>query len=199
MNITSGGLTIAVMAAIWFLVFLPSFIKADSNNVSRQKVETKSRELMSSKLGEKASRAIRARKGRAVLGTLSLVALSVAVLSILEFASVGTGLSLALGAATSFIVFVSLTIRNHRKYQTLVQEAVRRKITYARPTLDEKSEKAESDSTSWQPEEVPKQAFLKTGAIDIVTMAEVVEIEPRTESSEVESLDEIMRRRRHIG
>jgi hypothetical protein len=199
MNITSGGLTIAVMAAIWFLVFLPSFIKADSNNFAREKVETNSRDLLSSKLGEKASRAIRARKGRAVLGTLSVGALVVATLSILEFATVGTGLSLAVGAAVSCIVFVSLTIRNHRKYQTLVQDAVHRKITYTRPSLEVQAQKMESNSSRWQPVEVPKQAFLKTGAIDIVDLAEVVEMEPRAETSEVESLDEILRRRRHIG
>jgi hypothetical protein len=40
---------------------------------------------------------------------------------------------------------------------------------------------------------------LKTGAIEIVDMADVVELEPRTQSPEVSSLDEIMRRRRHIG
>jgi hypothetical protein len=199
MNITSGGLTIVAIGAIWFLVFLPSFIKADSNNASREKVESTSRDLLSEKLGDKASRAIRARRGRSVLATLTLVAFSVSTLSILEFATSGTGLSLAIGAGFAFVTLLGLTIRNHRNYATLVQQAVRRKIVYTRPALQVEKQAHENSSTTWQPVELPRQGFLKTGAIEIVDMADVVELEPRTQSPEVSSLDEIMRRRRHIG
>ena len=199
MNITSGGLTIVAMAAIWFLVFLPSFIKADSNNVSREKTESTSRELLSAKLGDKATRAIKARRGRAVLGALSVVALSVSVLAALEFAALGSGLTLAVGSGVGFLILLALTVRNHRKYATLVQDAVRRKIVYTRPNVQVEIPAPKNSSVTWQPVEVPKQSFLKTGAIDIVELAEVVELEPRTEAPQLSSLDEIMRRRRHIG
>jgi hypothetical protein len=199
MNITSGGLTIAMIAAIWFLVFLPSFIKADAKNPSRNKVEATSRDLTSAKLGDKASRAIKARRGRTLLAALALGSLSISVLSFLEFATVGSGLVLGIGTGLASVVLISLTVRNHRKYQTLVQDAVRRTIVFTRPSIAVKSLPSETNATAWQPTEVPKQGFLKTGAIEIVNLAEVVELDSRPDTSETSSLDEIMRRRRHIG
>lgn len=53
------------------------------------------------------------------------------------------------------------------------------------------------DSNSFQPSEIPNQGYLKTGAIEIVELADVVSIEK--EKPEIDSIDEILRRRRHVG
>jgi hypothetical protein len=61
----------------------------------------------------------------------------------------------------------------------------------------EKEAEAVDPSTSFQPSVVPNQAFLRTGAIEIVELADVIPIEK--DKPEIDSIDEILRRRRHVG
>jgi hypothetical protein len=199
MNLSSGGLAIAIIGAIWFLVFLPSFIKAESKNPTPKSSFAPSLDQVSTKLGDQAAKALKARSGRNILITLSLVAGLIAILSALEFATTGSGLIVLVSSAFASIAFGGLGLRNNRNYKSLLKGSLRRNLSYARPNGETQEIKVEVRHDTWQPDSVPKQTFLRTGAIDIVQFAEVVEIKPEPTSSDVTDLDEILRRRRHIG
>jgi hypothetical protein len=199
MNLSSGGLAIAIIGAIWFLVFLPSFIKADAKKSTRETSVISSREQVLTKLGDQAAKAIRARNGRNILITLSLATTLVAVLSVLEFATTGAGLPALVSSALATVAFSALALRNNRNYKSLLKGSLRRNLVYTRPTVQAQDVKAEVRPETWQPDSLPKQTFLRTGAIDIVEFAEVVEIKSEPAATDVPELDEILRRRRHIG
>jgi hypothetical protein len=186
-NLSSGGLAIVAIAAIWFLVFLPSFIKGDKN-VVREEIETP-------RIDERSIKLIRARRGRAIFATFAAAAFVLAGLSILQLISSGQGVAIAAGSVAVTLVATFLTIRAHRNYQEFLAGSVKRTIplTSSKPTARRNLE--ETLSRSWNPEALPQQNFLKTGAIEIVELAEVVEIEP----AKIDNIDDILRRRRHIG
>jgi hypothetical protein len=197
MNLSSGGLAILAIAAIWFLVFLPSFVKGEKIQVAEKPETTKTN--VGNRLGERAQQALKARRGRTISATLTTAAFVVTGLSFLEFTTNGTGLPIALGATIATGAFGWLTVRTHNNYRALLSGSVKRVIPITpipatkRAVLDKVEEKG------WQPDELPKQSFLQTGAIEIVELAEVVAIEKIETAEEELKIDEILRRRRHVG
>ena len=118
-NLSSGGLAIIVVAALWFLVLLPSFIRGDqrSNSEARKKKSS----------------------------------------------------------------------------------SVRRDFPISLKNQKEASEPSVKNPNAFSPKEVPSQNFLRTGAIEVVQLADVIAINEAKPASEIDSLDEILRRRRHLG
>jgi hypothetical protein len=186
-NLSSGGLAIVAIAAIWFLVFLPSFIKGEKNVVREV--------VVAPRIDERSIQLIRARRARAIFATVAAAGFVVAGLSALQVVSSGQGIALAISSVAVTLASTFFTIRSHRGYQGLLAGSVKRTIplTSSKPT--QRRNLDEAPSRSWNPESVPQQNFLKTGAIEIVELAEVVEIEP----AKIDNIDEILRRRRHIG
>lgn len=197
MNLSSGGLAILAIAAIWFLVFLPSFVKGDRLREVRTTAEV--RETKTDRLGEKAVRALNARRIRAIFATLATAAFVVTGLAFLEVATNGTGLPLAIGSFITTAGTSWLTLRAHRTYRSLLSGATKRSVPITpmeptkRKTLDQPAPR------TWLPEELPKQSFLQTGAIEIVELAEVSELPTKSASVDELKIDEILNRRRHVG
>jgi hypothetical protein len=115
-NLSSGGLAIVVVGALWFLVLLPSFIRGDSAKKQDYREDPVSRRNL---------------------------------------------------------------IRSNKETQV--------------------SKEASEPTNSFKPSDVPSQNFLRTGAIEIVELAEVVSIETEKPETQIDSIDEILRRRRHVG
>lgn len=119
MNLSSGGLAILVVGALWFLVLLPSFIKGETGRKTDDREKSIRRQ--------------------------------------------------------------NLTRPN--------------KVT----AFSVESEESSDSTNTFQPSTVPSQNFLRTGAIEIVELAEVVSIEKEKPETQIDSIDEILRRRRHVG
>lgn len=196
MNLSSGGLAILAIAAIWFLVFLPSFVKGDQTKTVQAedfKAEVKAN------LSEQATRALRSRRTRTISATVAGLSFVVVGLSVLEVISTGTGLPVLIGSTLAFSVAAWLTVRAHRNYVELLSGSVRRAVPVVAPTKRRNLDEVKTEDATWKPEALPKQTFLQTGAIDIVELAEVVSLETEKPAEEVADIDEILRRRRHVG
>jgi hypothetical protein len=199
MNLSSGGLAILAIAAIWFLVFLPSFVKTDRVKlVSTEKAKTY-KEISESLLTDSAKQALAARRGRTLMATVASVSFVIAGLSVLEVVASGSALPLAIGSTLSTATFTWLTVKAHRKYVAVLSGTVRRAVPVSTPTRRSIPEVATDESKTWQPDELPKQSYLQTGAIEVVELAEVVSIENEKQQEELANIDEILRRRRHVG
>lgn len=199
MNFSSGGLAILAIAAIWFLVFLPSFIKSDRVKlVTTEKAKT-TKELTTNTLSDSAKQALSARRGRTLMATVASVSFVVAGLSVLEVVVSGSALPVAIGSAATTVLFTWLTVKAHRKYVSVLSGTVRRSVPVSSPTKRSIPEVKTVDEKTWQPDELPKQSYLQTGAIEIVELAEVVSIENEKQQEEISNIDEILRRRRHVG
>ena len=198
MNISSGGLAILAIAAIWFLVFLPSFVKGDQSKVTEREKRDEAEVSVKNRLGEHAQRALRARRTRTIFASVSVTAFVVAGLSVLELAVSGSGLPMTIGSVAATAIGVWLTYRAHVNYREMLAGTVRRSVPISTPITTSVSTPALVQNT-WQPESLPKQSFLQTGAIEIVELAEIVELESSDEVKPEISIDEILRRRRHVG
>lgn len=195
MNLSSGGLAVLAIGAIWFLVFLPSFIRGDKN----QTVETNKVSVprLETKVGTREVKAVKAKRARAISATLAAISFVVAGLAILELATTGAGLPLSIGSVALFGVFTWLTARNNRAYAEITSRTSTRKISYSAPST--KKSLPEQNENTWQPDTIPNQNFLRTGAIEVVELADVVSLEEQKTSTEISNIDEILRRRRHVG
>ena len=198
MNISSGGLAILAIAGIWFLVFLPSFVKGDQSKTTERERLAEAETSAKNRLGERAQQALSARRTRSILTTVTVVAFVVAGLSVLEFAVSATGLPLAIGSVIATAAGAWFTYRAHLKYRSQLTGSVRRSVPISSPVVAPIS-KAQEPQNTWQPENLPKQSFLQTGAIEVVDLAEVVKLETAATATTEISIDEILRRRRHVG
>ena len=199
MNLSSGGLAILAIAAIWFLVFLPSFVKGDRNKQVAIEKEKSSPEIANQALSESAKNALNARRGRTVSATVAAVTFVVSGLSILEVVVSGSALPLAVGSSVATVLFTWLTVKAHRKYVAVLSGTIRRAVPVSAPTKRSLPEVPSVETKTWQPDELPKQSYLQTGAIEVVELAEVVSIENEKQQEELANIDEILRRRRHVG
>ena len=188
---------ILAVAAIWFLVFLPSFVKGDASKAESKPQRVKVETEVATQLSERAQMALRARRGRAILAILTATSFVVAGLASLATIADGSGLVVALASGVSTAVFAWLTARSNRNYRELLTGAVRKTIPLTAPKATRVKVEQTENNNGFQPTEVPKQTYLQTGAIEIVELAEVVSLEPK--EVPIESIDEILRRRRNIG
>ena len=182
--------------AVWFLVFLPSFTKRDRVRDAEDKVAQAILDRETSRLSEKAKSALVAKRSRLVWILLSLATFLVATLSVIELLSNGSGLVTTLLSAIGFVISIAFTVRSNFRYRNLVLGATSRHVPIQSAAT--KPEVAKLRTNTFIPSEIPSQKFLETGQIQIVELAEVHEIE-NTKPKNIESIDEIMRRRRQIG
>ena len=200
MNIPSGGLAMVVIAAIWFLVFLPSFVKRDERKVEERETIERGKEITKTHLGEQATQAIAVKRGRGTFATVAVVGAVFSVFAGLDFAATGRSLVSGLVAVAATALGSVLAISLNRKYKELLTSVAIRQVPLTAPIAPViKRANLEEKTNDFKPAEIPDQAYLKTGAIEIVELAEVVELVDEKEAPKVESIDEIMRRRRHVG
>lgn len=191
MNLSSGGLAIVAIAAIWFLVFLPSFIKGDS-------LKTKVVEApvaMQPKLDDRTRQVLKFRRNRATFALVTTGAFVVSGFSALEFATSGQGLFVLVASLLVTAVGGFATVKANTNYREQLAGSVRRSVPLVSSKPTPRRDLTEVLDNSWTPSELPKQSFLQTGAIEVVDLAEVVEIPKQ----EIDNIDEILRRRRSIG
>lgn len=187
------------IAAIWFLVFLPSFVKGDQSKIRERETLRQVQSSATNRLGVQAQQALKARRVRTFFFTSSAISFVVGALASLEVLATASGLPVAIGAFLATGLFVSLSIKANRNYRNLLTGSVKRSVPLSAPRLQQIEPVKTSEANTWQPDALPKQGYLKTGAIEIVNLAEVVSIEKEETAHELESIDEILRRRRHIG
>lgn len=196
-NISSGGLAILVVGALWFLVLLPSFIRGDH---AKEYEETPSvSETVATKLGEQATKALRAKRARNITAGLAAVAALIGSLAWAEFATRGSAVVMAVAASVSTFGLTVLAIRSNKSFRNLSSGSVNRDLPITLTNNKARSESELVDSKTFEPGKVPNQNFLRTGAIEIVELADVVSLEESKPKTEIDDLDEILRRRRHVG
>ena len=191
----------AVIAAIWFLVFLPSFMKRDESKVQKREQAESAKESVKSHLGSQATAAIAVKRGRATFATLAAVAAVFTVFATLDFLATGRSLVSGLASLTVTILGTVLSLSLNRKYKNLLATVATRKVPLSAPVVAPviKRSNLNEKNNDFKPVEIPDQAYLKTGAIEVVELAEVVELSEEKAETKIESIDEIMRRRRHVG
>lgn len=200
MNIPSGGLAMVVIAAIWFLVFLPSFMKRDEQKIIQREQLERGKEIAKTHLGEQATQAIAVKRGRATFATVAVVGAVFSVFATLDFFATGRSLVSGLVALSVTVMGLLLTFSLNRKYQELLTSVAVRQVPLSMPIAPViKRAKLNEKNNDFTPIEIPGQAYLKTGAIEIVELADVVELSEVEASPKIESIDEIMRRRRQVG
>lgn len=200
MNIPSGGLAMVVIAAIWFLVFLPSFMKRDEQKIIQREQLERGKEIAKTHLGEQATQAIAVKRGRATFATVAVVGAVFSVFATLDFFATGRSLVSGLVALSVTVMGLLLTFALNRKYQELLTSVAVRQVPLSMPIAPViKRANLNEKNNDFTPIEIPGQAYLKTGAIEIVDLADVVELSEVEASPKIESIDEIMRRRRQVG
>lgn len=200
MNIPSGGLAMVVIAAIWFLVFLPSFMKRDEQKIIQREQLERGKEIAKTHLGEQATQAIAVKRGRATFATVAVVGAVFSVFATLDFFATGRSLVSGLVALSVTVMGLLLTFSLNRKYQELLTSVAVRQVPLSMPIAPViKRANLNEKNNDFTPIEIPGQAYLKTGAIEIVELADVVELSEVEASPKIESIDEIMRRRRQVG
>lgn len=200
MNIPSGGLAMVVIAAIWFLVFLPSFMKRDEQKIIQREQLERGKEIAKTHLGEQATQAIAVKRGRATFATVAVVGAVFSVFATLDFFATGRSLVSGLVALSVTVMGLLLTFALNRKYQELLTSVAVRQVPLSMPIAPViKRANLNEKNNDFTPIEIPGQAYLKTGAIEIVELADLVELSEVEASPKIESIDEIMRRRRQVG
>jgi len=115
------------------------------------------------------------------------------------------GLSIFVVALVWFLVFIpsrinrsgQLKSREKNKKAKSQSKAKRRSVTI--PQTMPAKEIPDVNPYAFKPNDVPSQSFLKTGSIEIVNLADVIDIEQAKRESDIDNIDEILRRRRHHG
>lgn len=199
MNLSSGGLAILVVGALWFLVLLPSFIRGDQAKQLEPESKPSIRDSVAEKLGPQAASALRVKRTRNFTAALALVAVLVSALSWVEFFTSGTSLVLSIVSAISSVGLAILAIRNQSNFRNLSANSLKRDLPITLTNSKTIEESESKNENSFEPGLVPNQNFLRTGSIEIVELAEVISMDDAKPESEIGSLDEILRRRRHFG
>ena len=198
-NLSSGGLAIVVVAALWFLVLMPSFIKNDQGKAKILQTKPKIRESVELKLGPQATEALRAKRVRNLTVVVSPASYLVGALSLLDFATNGASLVIAIFATIIAIASTVAMIRINRNFKILSAQSAKRDLPISLSNTKSISEPVFKNPNAFKPDSLPSQNFLRTGAIEVVTLADVVSIEDAKPATEIDNLDEILRRRRHLG
>jgi hypothetical protein len=229
MNLTSmsGGLMLAALAAVWFLMFLPSWMSRTSER-EKTREDSAVAKHAESVVRASASEQVRAANsaGRALLlkrGSLFVALPAIAVLS-WSLAILATNPEMLIWAISSAVVAAMATFVNRvantaylgalDSSRVIRSRAAQRRANVALPDRNSKPSASESavdtrDPRAWTSPGVPRQIYRGSdGAIEQVTFAEVVEIKPAVvEETAAEgeqflggaALDEILKRRRANG
>jgi len=218
---------LAALAAVWFLMFLPSWMSRTSereknreDSAVAKQAESLARASASEQLraANSAGRAQLIKRGSLFVGLPAILVLS------WSLAILATNPEVLVWAISSAVVATAAILVNrvaHNAYlgaldSSLIirSRAAQRRANVALPDRNSKSSAVEKvaeyrDPRAWTAPGVPRQIYRGSdGAIEQVTFADVVEIKPAvTEETPVEAeqflggaaLDEILKRRRANG
>jgi hypothetical protein len=231
MNLTSmsGGLMLAALAGVWFLMFLPSWMSRTSEREKNREdlaVAKQSQAEVVAKLSSSEQQRVAKSANKAMLikrGTLFVGLPAIAVLS-WTLAILATNPEVLVWAVASALVAVASIILNraaHRAYlgaldssRVIRSKAAQRRANVALPDRTRQPSSSENaaetrDPRAWSAPGVPRPLYRGSeGAIEQVSFAEVIEINTAAaDESAVEAeqflggaaLDEILKRRRANG
>ena len=205
----SGGLMLVALAAVWFVVFIPSWA---SRSTEKETEKTRVRELRDSGRAAEQTRSKVARVATASARILLVRSLLIG-LFLVSLGALAWGVALWTGAADATVVLsvagfgaicsvFALRAVNLRYRAKLSEARTVRKMHKIDPSLFNPNKDAVPDASrvkkGWTAPGVPEQLYRGSeGTIIEQSFAEVVEL-PAVKL-EGEALDEILRRRRANG
>lgn len=225
----SGGLMLAALAAVWFLMFLPSWMsrtnEREKSREDRSAVKQTLAEELSSlpkteqqKAAGVATRALRLKR---LTLFIALPAIAVLSWSLAIFASNPEVLLWAIGSAGVVAVAIVLNRAANTAYLRALDSsrvsrsrAAQRRANVAllgrdRTSSNSEKQAEQKDPRAWSAPGLPRPLYKGSdGSIEQVTFAEVVELKPSSADESVAkteqllagaSLDEILKRRRANG
>ena len=187
---------LVALAAVWFIVFLPSLGKRnrDKDDVSRERRERRE-QLSVNASAETSGLVSKAKKAQRVFLVLAAISVIATIVSVFQGSTLGAGVGAAVAAG-----FVLLSrIASARASKAIGSASARRNkiptgIVGSKIEFEEEQELF--DDRSWAPTELPEQAYRsRIGTLENPTLADVVQIEFPGELDS-KTLDEILRRRR---
>lgn len=189
---------LVALAAVWFLVFLPSLTGKSKESRSESLDRSTRRALLNENVSPRVASSARvARLSKQVFALLSIFSGIASIVSVFQGTAVA---ALVLAAAVAGFVALS-RLANNRLNRILVSGSNRRnKISSGLSGSVEKTVEpdVEIEDRRWTPNETPKQGLLnRVGTLESPTLADVVEIEFPGELDS-KALDEMLRRRRAI-
>lgn len=189
---------LVALAAVWFLVFLPSLTGKGKESRSESLDRSTRRALLNENVSPRvASSARTARLSKQVFALLSIASGIASIVSVFQ----GSALAALVSAAAVAGFVAASRLANRRLNRILVSGSNRRnKISSGLSGSVEKivEPDVEIEDRRWTPNENPKQGLLnRVGTLESPTLADVVEIEFPGELDS-KALDEILRRRRAI-
>lgn len=217
LSAASGGLLFAVIAGLWLLVLVPSWLRGGQERDVRRVQKTTNREARreilhpttkaaptrDAQLSKRAHRLSSARRialGVGAFGFLASILLVPAAISAAELwpvsASVLIGSLLSLATARRLFVLHELVLAESAQIKR------GRPVAFAPASVAKPADVAqEVDEKSWERNPLPAPTYApKIGAMEIPVLAEVVELEPKRQTViSSEELDQILLRRRSNG
>ncbi len=183
---------LVALAAVWFIVFLPSMNKRKGEKVEGANERRERRNKIATASSPQVSAAKQLKRVFLWAAVLSVVA---AIVSVFQGSTLGAGVSVA--AIASFTL--ASRAANARISKALLAGSSRRNKIGPGLT-DRVGERAEEvdwvEDNTWRPNELPEQVYRsKVGTLENPTLADVVNIEFPGELDS-KTLDEILRRRR---
>jgi hypothetical protein len=192
----SGGLMLVALAAVWFIVFLPSMNKRknDKDEVARERQERRNK-LAAAASPLLAKQVSTAKLLKGIFIGAAGVSVAGAIVAVFQGSTLGAGIGV--GAVSVFVIASRLA--NLRASNALAAGS-RRRNKIAPGLAGALGDRAEElnwvEDNTWRPNELPEQAYrAKVGTLENPTLADVVNIEFPGELAS-ETLDEILRRRR---
>lgn len=205
----SGGLMLVALAAVWFVVFIPSWA---SRSTEKETEKTRVRELRESGRAAEQNRSKVAKVATASARMLLVRSLLIA-LFVVSLGALAWGIALWSGALDATVILsaaglgavlsvVALRAVNLRYRAKLAEARTARKMHKIDPSLFNPNKDAVPDASrvknGWTAPGVPEQLYRGSeGTIIEQTFAEVVELPAA--KLEGEALDEILKRRRANG
>jgi hypothetical protein len=218
---------LAVLAVVWFLVFLPSWmsrsqerdVRRSSSESAKRTVDSALASLSSSEQVKLSTRAKRAMIAKRVTGFASISFIAVLAWSLAIWATTPEAITWAAGSAVSIVLCVAANRFANRSYLRALDTSRRKRtlssskrlsLSKTEPGLPAAAKENEKqDSRSWSSRAVPSQIYRGLdGAIEKVSFADVVQLRDSTQTESAnssegglasEELDQILRRRRANG
>jgi hypothetical protein len=225
----SGGLMLAALAAVWFLMFLPSWMSRTNEREKSREDRTAVKQTLAEELSslpkteqqKAAGVATRALRLKRLTLFIALPAIAVLSWSLAILATNPEVLLWAIGSAVVVAVAIVLNrVANTAYLRALDSSRVSRSRAAQRranvalperisPATNSEAKVVDKDPRAWSAPGLPRPLYKGSeGSIEQVTFAEVVELKTSTSEESVAkteqllsgtSLDEIMKRRRANG
>jgi hypothetical protein len=225
----SGGLMLAALAAVWFLMFLPSWMSRTSEREKNREVlavaKQNNSEVFARQSKTEQQRVVRSASKALLIKRVTLfVALPAIAVMSWSLAILATNPEVLIWAIVSAGVATAAMLLNRvantaylgalDSSRVIRSRAAQRRASVALPDRNEQSSTSEKlvvekDARAWSAPGLPRPLYKGSdGAIEQVAFAQVVEIKPASSAESVAqseqilagaALDEILKRRRANG